>query len=109
MFSLRKSKAAFNISCISIMPSNQPRDKGISEGLAAPDDGGENPVAWASPPLWRERPAPARARAGYPRYSGRDAHATSDAPAAGVHLQASPSSVTMILSFVAPAGVPVSP
>jgi hypothetical protein len=33
-------------------------------------------VAWASRPLSRERPAPARARAGCPRESGRDAHAT---------------------------------
>jgi hypothetical protein len=36
-----------------------------------------NFVAWASRPLSRERPAPARARAGCPRISGRDAHATS--------------------------------
>ena len=33
-------------------------------------------VAWASRPLSRERPAPARARAGCPRDSGREAHAT---------------------------------
>jgi hypothetical protein len=31
----------------------------------------------ASRPLSRERPAPARARAGCPRYNGREAHATS--------------------------------
>jgi hypothetical protein len=32
MFSSRKSKSALYISCIPIMPSNQPHDKGVSGG-----------------------------------------------------------------------------